>query len=133
MRKSLAGSESKADDLVYLERRVGLFSGVALIVGTMIGSGIFVSPSGLLVRTGSVGVSFIIWLACGLLSLLGECIFKSFALRSTFQSPLLSRCSCLRRTGHDEHELRCGMGILYGCIWSSTRVPVFMGKYRINS
>lgn len=31
------------------------------------------SPSGLLVRTGSVGVAFIIWMACGVLSLLGEC------------------------------------------------------------
>lgn len=30
------------------------------------------SPSGLLVRTGSVGISFCIWLACGLLSLLGK-------------------------------------------------------------
>lgn len=38
----------------------------------LIGSGIFVSPSGLLVRTGSVGVSFCVWLACGLLSLLGK-------------------------------------------------------------
>lgn len=37
-----------------------------------VGSGIFVSPSGLLIRTGSVGISFIIWLSCGLLSLLGE-------------------------------------------------------------
>lgn len=56
---------------IHLKRRLGLFSGVALIVGTMIGSGIFVSPSGLLIRTGSVGISFIIWIACGVLSLLG--------------------------------------------------------------
>ncbi|XP_008484283.1 b(0,+)-type amino acid transporter 1 [Diaphorina citri] len=37
----------------------------------MIGSGIFVSPSGLLIRTGSVGMSFVIWISCGVLSLLG--------------------------------------------------------------
>lgn len=72
LRDPLEENGTKANDLVHLKRRVGLFSGVALIVGTMIGSGIFVSPSGLLVRTGSIGVSFIIWLACGLLSLLGE-------------------------------------------------------------
>lgn len=98
MRDSLERSGAKTKDPVQLQKRLGLFSGVALIVGTMIGefnrpnllfffflikyslscshyqgSGIFVSPSGLLVRTGSVGISFLIWLACGLLSLLGEC------------------------------------------------------------
>lgn len=62
---------STKNDSIHLKRRVGLFSGVALIVGTMIGSGIFVSPSGLLVRTGSVGLSLIVWLACGVVSLLG--------------------------------------------------------------
>lgn len=36
------------------------------------GSGIFVSPSGLLERTGSIGMSFVVWMACGLLSLLGK-------------------------------------------------------------
>ncbi|XP_043210814.1 b(0,+)-type amino acid transporter 1-like isoform X2 [Amphibalanus amphitrite] len=55
----------------HLERRVGLFSGVALIVGTMIGSGIFVSPKGVLERTGSVGMCLVVWMGCGVLSTLG--------------------------------------------------------------
>ncbi|KAI5699939.1 hypothetical protein M8J76_007697 [Diaphorina citri] len=71
-RNKLARHGTTQDDTLHLERRVGLFSGVALIVGTMIGSGIFVSPSGLLIRTGSVGMSFVIWISCGVLSLLGK-------------------------------------------------------------
>lgn len=54
-----------------LKRRVGLLSGIALIVGTMIGSGIFLSPRGVLMRSGSVGMSLIVWCLSGLLSLLG--------------------------------------------------------------
>ncbi|XP_045125710.1 b(0,+)-type amino acid transporter 1-like isoform X8 [Portunus trituberculatus] len=66
----LEGGKPTPNDVVNLERRVGLLSGVALIVGTMIGSGIFVSPKGLLERTGSVALSLIVWGACGILSLL---------------------------------------------------------------
>ncbi|CRK89346.1 CLUMA_CG003105, isoform A [Clunio marinus] len=83
MRESLEGSCTKTKDPVQLQKRLGLFSGVALIVGTMIGSGIFVSPSGLLVRTGSVGVSFIIWMACGLLSLLGALAYAELGTMNT--------------------------------------------------
>lgn len=57
--------------IVGLKRRVGLISGTALIVGTMIGSGIFVSPKGVLERTGSIGLSLIVWVGSGLISLLG--------------------------------------------------------------
>lgn len=56
---------------IGLKRRVGLFSGIALIVGTMIGSGIFLSPRGVLECTGSVGLSLVVWSLSGLLSLLG--------------------------------------------------------------
>ncbi|KAA0192150.1 hypothetical protein HAZT_HAZT005694 [Hyalella azteca] len=56
---------------VKLERRVGLWSGVALIVGAMIGSGIFVSPQGVLQRTQSVGLSLFVWGLCGVFSMLG--------------------------------------------------------------
>uniref|UniRef100_A0A182N4W8 b(0,+)-type amino acid transporter 1 n=1 Tax=Anopheles dirus TaxID=7168 RepID=A0A182N4W8_9DIPT len=83
MRDALEGPGAAQNDAIHLKRRVGLFSGVALIVGTMIGSGIFVSPSGLLVRTGSIGVSFIIWMACGLLSLLGALAYAELGTMNT--------------------------------------------------
>ncbi|XP_056640503.1 b(0,+)-type amino acid transporter 1 isoform X3 [Diorhabda sublineata] len=79
----LEGPGSIEDDAIHLKRRVGLISGVALIVGTMIGSGIFVSPSGLLERTGSVGMSFVIWMACGLLSLLGALAYAELGTMNT--------------------------------------------------
>lgn len=37
MRKSMERNGSTQNDSIHLKRRVGLFSGVALIVGTMIG------------------------------------------------------------------------------------------------
>ncbi|KAK2584523.1 hypothetical protein KPH14_006893 [Odynerus spinipes] len=79
----LEGTDPEANHAVHLKRRVGLVSGVALIVGTMIGSGIFVSPSGLLVRTGSVGVSFFVWTACGLLSLCGALAYAELGTMNT--------------------------------------------------
>ncbi|XP_024875753.1 b(0,+)-type amino acid transporter 1 isoform X2 [Temnothorax curvispinosus] len=79
----LEGTDAEANDPVHLKRRVGLVSGVALIVGTMIGSGIFVSPSGLLLRTGSVGLSFLVWTSCGLLSLCGALAYAELGTMNT--------------------------------------------------
>ncbi|XP_046586731.1 b(0,+)-type amino acid transporter 1 isoform X3 [Neodiprion lecontei] len=77
------GADAAENNAVHLKRRVGLVSGVALIVGTMIGSGIFVSPSGLLVRTGSIGVSFLVWTACGILSLCGALAYAELGTMNT--------------------------------------------------
>ncbi|KAI4804192.1 hypothetical protein KUCAC02_025826 [Chaenocephalus aceratus] len=54
-----------------LKREVGLIAGVSFIAGTMIGSGIFISPQYLLAAIGSPGASFVIWTCCGLISMLG--------------------------------------------------------------
>ncbi|XP_059469406.1 large neutral amino acids transporter small subunit 1 [Neocloeon triangulifer] len=56
---------------VKLRKELGLFDGVAIIVGVIIGAGIFVSPKGVLEHAGSVGLALIVWVLSGLLSLVG--------------------------------------------------------------
>lgn len=56
---------------VGLQRKVGIVSGISLIVGTMIGSGIFASPRYVMVFSGSVGMTLIVWSLCGVLAIAG--------------------------------------------------------------
>ncbi|KAK7114156.1 b(0,+)-type amino acid transporter 1-like [Littorina saxatilis] len=60
---------------VRMERNVGLVSGTALIVGTIIGSGIFISPKGMMEGCGSVGMTLLLWMACGLLATMGALVY----------------------------------------------------------
>jgi amino acid transporter len=68
---TLTGETPAQDSGVRLQKTMGLPSACAAIVGTIIGSGIFVSPKGILREVQSVGVSLIIWLGAGLLCSLG--------------------------------------------------------------
>ncbi|XP_055015380.1 b(0,+)-type amino acid transporter 1-like [Boleophthalmus pectinirostris] len=54
-----------------LQREVGLLGAVSFIAGTMIGSGIFISPQYVLTVIGSPAASLIIWASCGCLAMLG--------------------------------------------------------------
>ncbi|MCJ8743137.1 hypothetical protein PDJAM_G00090390 [Pangasius djambal] len=59
------------EDRVHLRRSISLVPAVSFIVGTMVGSGIFIAPKGVHINTGSVGLSLLIWALCGLLSTFG--------------------------------------------------------------
>lgn len=63
-----------------LKRELGLASGVSLIVGCMIGSGIFASPKWVMLFSGSVGFTIIVWALSGLLSLLGSLCYIELGL-----------------------------------------------------
>ncbi|XP_033636077.1 b(0,+)-type amino acid transporter 1-like [Asterias rubens] len=58
-----------------LKRELGLVRGVALIVGAMIGSGIFISPKGVLIGAESVGMSLVLWVVCAVITSLGALCF----------------------------------------------------------
>uniref|UniRef100_A0A8C3TLL7 b(0,+)-type amino acid transporter 1 n=1 Tax=Catharus ustulatus TaxID=91951 RepID=A0A8C3TLL7_CATUS len=62
---------SEGKEKLRLKREVGLISGVSLITGTMIGSGIFMSPEWVLHHMGNPASSLLIWAACGLLAMFG--------------------------------------------------------------
>ncbi|CAH0728158.1 unnamed protein product, partial [Brenthis ino] len=67
--------EKSSGSTVELKRELGLFSAINLILGVMIGSGIFVSPSSALEHSGSVALCLIIWTVSGIISLLGALSF----------------------------------------------------------
>ena len=61
---------------VSLRRSLGVPGGIAFLVGTIIGSGIFATPKWVLFYVGSVGMSLVIWTICGIVSLFGALCYS---------------------------------------------------------
>jgi APA family basic amino acid/polyamine antiporter len=62
-----------------LRRDLGLWGAAAIVVGTVIGSGIFLVPKTMIQKVGSVETVFLVWLAAGILSLAGALTYAELA------------------------------------------------------
>ena len=90
-----------------LERRLGVFSATTLIVGSMIGSGIFIAPSIMAGLIATPGIYLGLWLVGGALTLLGALAYGEM-------------CAMMPKAGGQYVFLREAFGPLTGFLYGWT-------------
>jgi basic amino acid/polyamine antiporter, APA family len=80
VRVDTAGSTSPAPSGTYA-RRIGPFSGTMMVVGGIIGSGIFLNPALVAERARTVELTLAVWVLGGAIALLGALVFAELGAR----------------------------------------------------
>ncbi|KAF8137080.1 APC amino acid permease [Boletus edulis] len=73
-----ANTGSFTDDVPDNKRQLGLLSAASLIFNRMIGTGVFAAPSIILNSSGSVGMTFVMWILGALVSAAGTAVYVEF-------------------------------------------------------
>ena len=89
------------------KREVGLFGSISLVVGVMIGAGIYSSNLSIYKRTGSVGMSLFIWAGAGVIAMLSSLCYAELG-------------TTIRKSGGERTYLTKIFGGLAGFLYSWT-------------
>ena len=96
---------------VELKRELGLWAAMAIVVGTVIGSGIFLVPRAMVLRVGSAEMVFFVWIFGGLLSLAGALSYAELA-------------AAMPEAGGEYAYLREAYGPVWGFLYGWTQMWV---------
>ena len=94
---------------IQIKRRIGLVHAIAMVVGGIIGSGIFISPRYVVLHAGSMGETLLIWTFGGVVSLFGGLCYCELG---TF----------IEKSGGDYIYLKLAYGRFIGFLYSWVNV-----------
>src|SRR6202171_816043 len=97
--------------VVELKRDLGPWAAASIVVGSVIGSGIFLVPKTMIQKVGTVEAVFAVWVVGGLLSLAGALSYAELA-------------AALPEAGGEYAFLREAYGPLWGFLYSWTQTWV---------
>jgi APA family basic amino acid/polyamine antiporter len=101
----------KTEQRVELKRELGPWAAASIVVGTVIGSGIFLVPRAMVQRVGTPAMVFGIWVFGGMLSLAGALTYSELA-------------AALPEAGGEYAYLREAYGPMWGFLYSWTQMWV---------
>ncbi|KAI0981365.1 hypothetical protein GJ496_003934 [Pomphorhynchus laevis] len=101
------------NDQLGLKKTLGMWHGVSVIFGSVVGSGIFISSNQVLVNCGSVGMTLIIWALCGVLVGCGALQYVELG------------CS-MPKAGGDYEYLLSSLGSTFAFAFSFTRLVIIV-------
>ena len=97
--------------MTELRRDLGLATALAIVIGTVIGSGIFRVPQAMINSVGSVHLVFLVWIVGGALSLAGALTYAELA-------------AAMPGAGGEYVYLTAAYGPLWGFLYSWTQMWV---------
>lgn len=107
----MTDKEIRAGQRSELKRDLGPWAAASIVVGTVIGSGIFLVPRTMIQRVGSPEMVFVVWIFGGLLSLAGALSYAELA-------------AALPEAGGEYAYLREAYGPMWGFLYSWTQMWV---------
>jgi APA family basic amino acid/polyamine antiporter len=96
---------------VVPQKTLSFIDGVALIIGVVVGTGIFKTPALVAANTGSDGIFYLAWILGGIISLIGALCYAELA-------------TAYPHTGGDYHYLTRGFGQNVGFLFGWARMTV---------